>query len=468
VAATSLTKIIQHVLVPPCWHLRGMADRLSPESAQSQVQSISEGLFAAGVGRVAWVETDALAARLGLENFADESAYLTARLPFAIRYLPEYIFAFRATWRAASARAKKVLVLDLDNTLWGGVIGDDGVSGIVLGPGTPAGEAYVAWAMYIKQLAARGVILAVCSKNNLAIAASGFEHPHSVLKRSDFAAFECSWRDKASGIQRIARDLNVAIDSLVFADDNPAECEQVRQALDNVGVVHLGDDPALFIRRFDAGQWFDIPQYTNEDLNRGVSYEALARARHERAEAHDISTYLTGLNMRGRLETAVGTELERLAQMEQKTNQFNLMTRRYQKRDIAAYMAANDAWVLTLHLRDKYADHGLVSYLIAVQEGDTIRIDNWLMSCRVFSRTAEHFMLLGLIERARDRGVYTLIGEYRPTTKNHVVADLYERLGFKSFDATAGTWYLDISTGVAGLKHFIARQELASDASILA
>ena len=174
-------------------------------------------------------------------------------------------------------------MLDLDHTLWGGVIGDDGVEGIVLGAASPSGEAFEDWQRYLKGLSDRGVILAVCSKNAPEVAATGFTHAGSVLKREDFAAFECSWNDKVGGLRRIARDLNLGIDSFVFADDNPAECDLVRQALPEVAVVHLGSDPAQFIDIFDAGHWLDLQAYTTEDLGRTASYAARAAARRNRS-----------------------------------------------------------------------------------------------------------------------------------------------------------------------------------------
>jgi FkbH-like protein len=337
---------------------------------------------------------------------------------------------FRAAWRSANARAKKVLVLDLDNTLWGGVIGDDGVDGIKLGSASPAGEAFEDWQRYVKALGERGVILAVCSKNDPAIAETAFTHPNSALQRSDFAAFECSWNDKAGGLRRIAKDLNVGLDSFVFCDDNPAECDLVRQELPEVAVVFLGADPAAFIDLFDAGHWFDMEAYTQEDLGRATAYTARAAALAEQAEVTDIGGYLTGLGMKARLSRPEEADIARVAQLELKTNQFNVTTRRYSEAQLRGFMARNDAVVLSFKLADKFGDHGLTSTLVAFHEDDTMRIDSWLMSCRVFSRSAEQYMLRGLIEIAEGLGAKRLVGEYLPTPKNVVVADLYPRLGF--------------------------------------
>jgi FkbH-like protein len=289
---------------------------------------------------------------------------------------------------------------------------------------------FAEWQTYVKALGERGVVLAVCSKNSPEIAATGFANPHSVLRRADFAAFECSWNDKVGGLRRIARDLNLGIDSFVFADDNPAECALVRQELAEVAVVHLGDDPGEFIEKLDAGHWFDLPHYTSEDLGRASAYNARAAALAEQSQATDLGGFLGGLEMKGRLYRPEEADIPRVAQLEQKTNQFNLTTRRYAEAAIRDFLTRNDAIVLAFRLADRLGDHGLVSTLIALQENETLRIDSWLMSCRVFSRSAEQFILRGLIDLARQRGVTRLAGKYLPTPKNDVVADLYERMGF--------------------------------------
>jgi HAD superfamily phosphatase (TIGR01681 family) len=216
-------RIVQHTLVPPSIRFRGVADRLSPASISSQVRLLNEELINAGDGRVHWVDIEAVASQIGIQNWSARRFYYSGRFGFDQRLLPHYLPAFRGAWRAACSHIKKVLILDLDNTLWGGVIGDDGLDGISLGPKSPMGEAYEDWQRYLKALRHRGVILAVCSKNAPDIGLSGLMHPHSALKKNDFAAIECSWDDKVQGVTRIARSLNVGLDSFVFADDNPAE-----------------------------------------------------------------------------------------------------------------------------------------------------------------------------------------------------------------------------------------------------
>lgn len=448
-------KIVQHLVVPPPQRYRGVAERLAPASPSNQIRRLNDKLLEAGNGLVTWIDMEGLASKTGTSRFSPAKFYYSAKLDFDQRWLPDYLAPFQSAWRAANARAKKVLVLDLDNTLWGGVIGDDGVEGIKLGASSPAGEAFEDWQRYIKGLSERGIILAACSKNAPEIAETGFTHPNSVLKREDFAAFECSWSDKAGGMKRIAQTLNVGIDSFVFCDDNPAECELVRQELPEVAVVHMGTDPAAFIDLFDAGHWFDMQAYTTEDLGRAQAYAARAAALAEQSEATDIGGYLAGLDMKGKLYRPEEADIARVAQLELKTNQFNVTTRRYSEAQVRGFMERNDAVVLAFRLADRFGDHGLTSTLVAFHEDDAMRIDSWLMSCRVFSRSAEQYILKGLIDIAEGMGAKKLVGEYHATPKNDVVADLYPRMGFTAredglFERPLGAAAEDLVTYIAG------------------
>jgi FkbH-like protein len=448
-------KIIQHLLVPPAWGGRGVAERLAAASPIAQVRQLNERLLEAGAG-VHWVEMDRLAQEIGSRRWASERLYHAAKLAFDPRFMPDYLPYFRAAWRSAFGAVKKALVLDLDNTLWGGVIGDDGVDGIKLGPGCLAGEAFAAWGQYVAELRARGVVLAVCSKNDAAIAASGFEHPHAKLQIGDFATFECSWNDKVSGMRRIAQALNLGLEALVFADDNPMECALVARELPQIAVVPLGAEPTEFIEILESGHWFDLPRYTTEDFGRGEAYSALRQAEQERQNAPDMGSFLRDLRMVGDLCAPAISDLDRLAQLELKTNQFNMTTRRYSGPALAGLMKRNDVIMLALRLSDRLANHGLVSTLIAIHDAETVRIDSWLMSCRVFSRTAEQFMIHHLAQIARERGARRLVGEYLPTAKNDVVANLYGQLGFDCPNGDGRFWWRDIAAdSLSDLKCFI-------------
>jgi FkbH-like protein len=443
-------KIIQHLPAPPASKLRGMADRLAPASPANQVRQLNTMLARAGQGRVTWIDMEALANGIGTRRFMAPKFYYTAKLDHDPKFLPDYLPALRAAWRSVMARGKKVLVLDLDNTLWGGVIGDDGPDGIKLGADSPTGEAFLAWQHNVRGLGERGVILAVCSKNDPAVAETGLAHPASALRRADFAAFVCSWDDKVSGLRRIATELNVGLDSFVFCDDNPAECELVRQQLPEVTAICMGTDPAAFIDIFEAGHWFDMDSLTPEDLGRAAAYAARAAAQAEAAQATDVEAYLRSLEMRGRLYRPDEADIARVAQLELKTNQFNTTTRRFTEAQIRAFLARGDAVVLAFRLADKFGDHGLTSTVIAVADGGSLRLEGWLMSCRIFSRTAETFILRGLLNEAERLGLQRIVGLYESTAKNGVVADLFVRLGFTALGD--GSFSRDLAAGVDDLQ----------------
>jgi FkbH-like protein len=450
-------RIVQHLFVPPAPLWRGVADRRSSASDTRRVQALNEALIDAGAGRVTWLEADRLAAGVGLAAWSAPRFFHAGKLGFDPRFLPDYLPWFRGAWRATTGRTRKLLVLDLDDTLWGGTIGDDGLGGIALGPAHGGkGEAFAAWQQHLAGLSRRGVVLAVCSKNAPEIAATGFEHADSALRREDFAAFVCSWGDKATGLRRIAQELNLGLDAAVFVDDNPAERALVQQLLPEVAVVDIGADPAQFIERLEAGHWFDQQAYTEVDQGRSAAYAALRQARAEQTSSADIGSYLAGLAMQGHAGPARAQDLPRLAQMELKTNQFNLTTRRYTQAQLAAQMQQPDRLVLAFHLKDRFGDHGLVGSLLAVREAQALRIDSWLLSCRVFSRGAEPFILRTLVLWAREQGASALVGEYLASARNAVVADLYAKLGFAPWSADGRLWRRDLAAPLDDLTSSIA------------
>ena len=443
--------VLQHVIELPEDNLVGNAELELLWSPTRFVEELNRRLRAAAPPSVRWLDVDRLAARIGRRNWFDSRLYYHGRLGFSPRYLPEYAHAFLGAWRPIKGGIKKALVVDLDNTLWGGVIGDDGLEGICLGDGSASGEAFVDFCCYLRDLKSRGVILAVCSKNETATAAEVFQkHPRMPLRLDDFAVFCCNWEDKAKNLRRIARELNIDLASVVFVEDNPAECELVRRECPEAAVVLLPGDPALFRRALDERHYFDSSVVSQEDLHRAASYVARRKAAELEASVSDLESYLIELGVSGELFRPVLADVPRLAQMETKTNQFNLTSRRYGERDWTDLLGRSDTICLGLRLSDKFADHGLVASLIAVRSADTLRIDSWLMSCRVFSRTAEQFMLNGLVARASQLGIATIRGEYLPTTKNKVVEDLYARLGFREAPGEAGRfWTVDVTPAAA-------------------
>ena len=335
---------------------------------------------------------------------------------------------------AVVGRSRKCLVLDLDNTLWGGVVGDDGIDGLYLGQGSATGEAFLAFQLYAVQLARRGVILAVCSKNDQQVAEAAFGHPEMALKRSDIAVFVANWEDKASNLRRIAEQLNIGLDSLVFVDDNPAERDIVRRELPQVAVPELPDDVADYPARVAAAGYFEAIAFTADDSARVQTYRANSERQAAMAEATDMVGYLKGLQMVMQVRPIGTAERARATQLINKTNQFNLTTRRYSEAEVQQLADSPGALALSLRLTDKFGDNGLISVVLARADAawasDELFIETWLMSCRVLGRQAEQAALQALAQYATNAGYRALIGEYRPSERNAMVAEHYPQLGF--------------------------------------
>ena len=336
-------------------------------------------------------------------------------------------------WLAAKqGRSFKCLVLDLDNTVWGGVIGDDGMEGIVLGQGSALGEAYVAFQDYARELSRRGIILAVCSKNDEPNALEPFSsHPDMVLKREDISSFVANWSDKAANIRAIAQELNIGLDALVFVDDNPFERNLVRQELPMVAVPEVSDDPTGYpLALADAG-YFEGLSVTEEDRERTSQYQGNRAREALKESATDLPAYLRGLEMRLVWRRFDRIGLQRIVQLINKSNQFNLTTRRYTDEDVVAVMADPDAFGLQLRLLDRFGDNGVIAIIIGRLNADKdLYIDTWLMSCRVLGRQVEPTTLNLVAAEAQRLGARRLVGEYIPTKKNAMVKDHYARLGF--------------------------------------
>ena len=314
-------------------------------------------------------------------------------------------------------------------------MGETGPLGIDIGD-TAAGEAYKAFQEYLKDLAKRGCLLTVSSKNNPDDAREPFEkNPALPLKLNDFAAFEANWEPKSAAIRRMAQNLQLGLDSFVFFDDNPAEREHVRQALPEVEVVDVPEEVALYVRALDSCGWFETLDVTEEDVARTAQYQAEAQRRELQGSFGSMEDYLKSLDMFGEVGPVGDVDLARVVQLLGKTNQFNLTTRRHSLAVVQEMLSTPASIGITVRIQDRFADYGLVAVILGVPEPDseipTLRIDTWLMSCRVIARSVEEFCLNCLVDEARTLGYQRLIGEYIPTKKNLLVADLYDRLGFR-------------------------------------
>jgi FkbH-like protein len=338
-------------------------------------------------------------------------------------------------------------VLDLDNTLWGGVIGDDGLEGIALGQGSPLGEAYTAFQVYVRELSRRGVILAVCSKNDAAVAGEPFErHPDMVLKPADIACFVANWQNKADNLRAIAQQLNIGLDALCFIDDNPFERNLVRQELPMVAVPEVSDDPTGYAVALADGGYFESLGVTEEDRERTGQYQGNSAREALKAAVTDLPAYLRGLEMQLLWKRFDRIGLQRIVQLINKSNQFNLTTRRYTEAEVEAVMADPDAFGLQLRLTDRFGDNGIIAVVIGRKQPSLdLVIDTWLMSCRVLGRQVEAATLNLIAQEAVRSGARRLVGEYIPTAKNSMVRDHYARLGFAAVTGEPDRSVLDLA-----------------------
>lgn len=425
--------LIQQTILPSFPQLIGENEHRLPGSRAAFVGRANALLRElADTTRVDLVCVDIHVVRDGLMAWRDPALWYRSKQEITPSAAPMYGELVARIVAARAGKSFKALVLDLDNILWGGVIGDDGLDGIVLGQGSALGEGFLAVQEFVLQLSKCGVILAVCSKNDEANALEAFEKlPDMLLRREDIACFVANWEDKASNIRDIAAQLNIGVDSLVFLDDNPFERNLVRQELPSVAVPEIPDDPALIPDTLAAAGYFERVSITREDKERTQLYQSNARREQLRLQDSDTGSYLKSLEMRlvwGRFDKA---NLARIAQLINKTNQFNLTTRRYVEEEVAACI--EDPKVLGLHFRliDCFGDNGLIAVVIGrSEEFHAIRLDSWLMSCRVLGREVEEATLAVVAAEARRMGAVQLIGEYIPTKKNGMVQRHYENLGF--------------------------------------
>jgi FkbH-like protein len=413
----------------------GRLSAASPGGRARVIHTLNLELWdAAQQARVAVLDVEQLAAATGKRNWSDPGMWIAAKQYPTTDAVPLLTRNLAALVRAVCGLTSKCAVLDLDGTLWGGVIGEDGLDGIRLG-GDAEGEAYTAFHQYLLGLRRRGIPLAVCSKNNEDDARSVFRrHPETVLKEDDFAVFLANWEPKPDNLKNIAARLNIGVDSLVFLDDNPVERNLVRRELPEVEVPELPDDPARYAEALHATYLFESLSLTDEDRRRADTYRDNV-LRTELAEGStNLDDYLVSLRMKVDLRPFDETNLPRIVQLINKTNQFSLTTRRTTASEVMAWMQDPACYTQFMRLQDRFGDSGVTGAMVAVREGDTLRIVNWLMSCRVLGRRIENLMLASLIRHARRAGVAAVIGEYLPTAKNGQTSDLFDRFGFERIE----------------------------------
>jgi FkbH-like protein len=441
--------VVQSTVLPVFRPVLGNNEHRYPKSPSALVAKLNEQLRElADPEGVHLLTVDAVAARDGISEWHDEALWLCSKQEIHPRVSHVYGDQLGRILAAIRGRSYKCLVLDLDNTIWGGVIGDDGLAGIALGQGSPVGEAHLAFQKYALELSRRGIILAVCSKNDETNALEAFDrHPEMLLRRKDIACFIANWEDKASNLRQIARRLNIGADSLVFADDNPFERNLIRQELPDVAVPELPEDPASYAACISAAGYFEALSITDADQERTSQYRANAERELLRETVTDMATYLAGLRMELHCDPFDQIGLPRIVQLINKTNQFNLTTRRYTEPQVQMLLAGANALHLQFRLLDRFGDNGIIALVIGnLTDDGALLLDTWLMSCRVLGRQVEAATLNVVVRRARKMGATSLLGVFRPSAKNAMVSDHYPKLGFEPYGAANGetTWRLSL------------------------
>lgn len=399
-----------------------------------------------------------LSAQYGLEQWSDPFYWHSYKYALCVPAIPELAFSVAKIIKSVYGKNKKALVLDLDNTLWGGIVGDDGVENLVLGHETSAGQVYCAFQEYLKEYKELGILLNIDSKNDYENAIAGLNHPASVLHPDDFINIKANWEPKDRNLIQIARELNLMPDSMVFVDDNPAEREIVRAQVPGAAVPQMPEDPAYYARLIDRSGFFEITSLSEDDRRRTAMYQENAKRAKEEAAFDNYEDYLKSLAMKAEIRPFAPVYMARIAQLTNKSNQFNLTTRRYSQPEIEA--VAEDAEHITLYgkLEDKFGDNGVISVVIGHREGQLLHMDLWIMSCRVLKRDMEHAMMDTLAETCMESGITEIRGYYYPTAKNAMVKEFYSQQGFDKIgeDEQGNTqWKLDLTDGYEKKNHVI-------------
>ena len=393
------------------------------------------------------VDVEWLAQCVGLENWYDDRYWYLARLPFAQKVLPLYADFVTRVLAAIRGKSRKCLVLDLDNTLWGGVIGDDGIEGIALDQGDPQGEAFRAVQTAAADLRRRGVVLAVCSKNDESVARQAFRsHPGMVLKEDDIAVFMVNWDDKATNIERIAQQLDLGLDSMVLLDDNPVERALVRETLPEVAVPELGGDPSQFGRLLFVAGYFESVAFTADDLARAEQYKGNAERSLLLQSTRNLDEFLRSLEMRIDFAPFTALTRKRVTQLINKTNQFNVTTPRYTETQVKAFEESHAYFTLQVSVRDRFGDNGIIGVVICAIRPTEWEIDTMLLSCRVLNRMVEEAIFNRIVQEAKRAGANSVTGKFVPTARNGIAKGLFQRMGFepRSDARDSGQWVLQV------------------------
>ena len=410
----------------------GSFEKKLPSSKTWFINNVNQKLNQIEYNFLHILDIDILSSTIGLENWYNHKLWFMAKIPFDLNYVPifsEYILRILGN---KLGNSKRCLICDLDNTLWGGVIGDDGLDGILIGNGDPVSEAHLDLQKIILEIRNRGIVLAICSKNNEKNALLPFtKHPEMILKEKHFAIIQANWTDKASNIRLIAKSLSLGLESMVFLDDNPVERAQVRQELPEVAVPELPNDPSLFAKTLLSAGYFETVSFSEEDKKRAKSYEDNSKRLKLLKTSSNINKFLKDLDMKISFENFDKLGRSRVTQLINKSNQFNLTTKRYSENKIEELEKNKNFFTRQIRLKDKYGDNGMICVVICEKQNQKWIIDTWLMSCRVLGRKVELATLSNLIYSAKKFKIKEIIGKYISTNRNSLVKNHYKDLGFK-------------------------------------
>ena len=424
--------IIQSNFVTPLEYELGTLESNTYYSKLNYYRLINMELLKQHPSNVTILDFDRIASYIGKNQWFDEVAYALNKTGFSLEFVGNVVDMMISPIRINSGIIKKCLVLDLDNTLWGGVLADEGIDGIDLDVNSAIGESFLNFQKYVLQLKNRGVILAVCSKNDHEIAKEPFlKNSKMILRYDDISCFVANWNNKADNLKLIASTLNIGIDSLVFFDDNPMERDIVKEYLPEVLVIDVPEDPAKYVRVLSEANPFDILNLTKVDLNRNQSYNLQKQLKEVQKNFVDYNEYLDSLEMKMTCTVTDKARLARFLQLTNKSNQFNLCTKRYTESQINDMYESSAYILLSIALSDKFCDYSDIASVVLRIEDSTCIIENWVMSCRVLKRGVEDFTFSEIINIARKNGCRVIRGEYIQTPKNKMVEDLYEKLKFE-------------------------------------
>lgn len=442
--------IIQDNFDRPAWRLLGNSDVSDYRGRTNFISRLNQMLYQYAQEHKAFFvnDVDFLAANYGLDGWSDPLYWHMYKYSLCLDAIPSLAKSVADIVKSIYGKNKKVLVCDLDNTLWGGVVGDDGVEGIQIGPEVPTGQIYSEFQQYIKELKSIGILLAVNSKNDEVNAIAGLNHPDGPLKPDDFVSIKANWNNKDQNMKSIAAELNLGIDSFVFIDDNPTEREIVRQGEFGMAIPVM-DKVERYLKTVDQNGFFEVTSLSEDDLSRVEMYKANAKRVQLQESQGSYEDFLKSLNMKATIREFEPIYIQRIAQLTNKSNQFNLTTLRCSESDITQMQNSDDFICLYGKLEDKFGDNGVVSVVTGEIEDKLLHMRLWLMSCRVLKRGMEDAMLDTLVLDAKDKGIERIIGYYYPTPKNAMVKDFYQRMGFSLINEEENgntTWELEINS----------------------